>query len=148
MLTDCVSKDKAVCELFIVQSGQVSELARCARNRITQAVLAIDKSIVRAHGTGLEEVLDDDQFKWIIAAFGIGVELPSSRGSADVLRLDHLRYGKIIVAMDRSSEGKYIRNQVLGLLRKYFYPILGAGHVYTCIIDGVALSSESSTGTV
>ena len=82
MLSDCISKDRSVAEIFVVQSGKAATLAESMRDRFTQAVLPVDATIVRAEGTTLDEVLDNDDFKNIVASLGVGIWLDSqSAGS-------------------------------------------------------------------
>ena len=59
MLTDCLSNDSSVAELFIVQPLKAYEFAKSVRDRVTQAVLPIDETIIKARGARVEEILGE-----------------------------------------------------------------------------------------
>jgi DNA gyrase subunit B len=147
VLSDCVSCDPAVAELFIVQAGRASELAKSARNRLTQAVLDIDNTIITARGARVEDVLDNESFRGLVCGLGVGISLGKNKDDGCV-DLGHLRYGKIIIATDGSAEGTYIRTQVISLLYSFMYPVIGSGHVYTATIKEPALASEADFETL
>lgn len=71
MLSDCVSADRSVSELFVVQDS----FERLAKERRPNdaSLLCIDASIVEVTGARLDEVLDDEQTKSLIAALGAGI---------------------------------------------------------------------------
>jgi DNA gyrase subunit B len=125
-ISDCASKDAPACELFIVQSGYAA-LAKEMRDRVYQAVLSVDSTIVMIKGANLYSMLDDDEVKSIIAALGVGIVVQRSHQH---FKLENLRYGKVIIVTDPSAEGMHILAQVVSLLYKSMYPVMAAGHVY------------------
>jgi DNA gyrase/topoisomerase IV subunit B len=127
--------------LYIVQAGKAHEYAKSVRDRLTQAVLPIDTMIIKARGARVEEVLDDDGFMSLVCAVGVGIAL--TRRADGCVCLDYLRYGKIIIATDESFDGRYVRTQVISLLKRFMRPVLARGHVFTTLVSERALESES-----
>ncbi len=125
-LYDCASKDPARTEMFIVQSdfgGVTKEM----RDRMTQAVLPISHSIIKIKRARLDLVLDCEEVKSMISALGIGICL---RRGDDGFDLAKLRYGKVILVMDGTDEGQFIRDQVLAFFYRFMRPLLRDGHVF------------------
>lgn len=147
MLSDCIAKDSQTAEIYIVQQKEYGAVAKSVRDRMTQAVLPMDDRIVREEGASLEKVLDNDGFKSMIAALGVGMWFPDDKGSVQIFSLDflhHLRYKKIILVTDESSKGRYIRTQMLSLLYRFLYPLMVNGHVYISPIPSRLKITEAS----
>lgn len=125
-LSDCVSTDAPACELFIVQFNFASK-AKEMRDRVFHAVLSVDSNPVKIKGAPLDVLLDDDEVKSILDSLGVGI---FHRDFPDLLRLDNLRYGKIIIVTEPTEEGTYIRAQVVSLFHRLLCPVMAAGHVY------------------
>jgi DNA gyrase subunit B len=120
-LHDCVRKDASETELLIVGEGPLYEAAKEGRDRLTQAVLVIDKTI--ACGDDAWDALSNDSCQSIIAALGVGI-------ADKPLDMERLRYGRVIVVTDQSEEGLRIRNEVLRFLDTYSRPVLEEGHIF------------------
>ena len=142
MLNDCISKDRSVAEIFMVQSGRAAALAKSTRDRFTQAVLPVDGAIDRTEGAPLDEILENDDFQNIVASLGVGICL-DSQSAGSTFRIDRLRYGKIILVTDESPEGASIRTQIVLLLHRFMRPLLQGGCVYTLPVTGLATMTES-----
>lgn len=117
-------------------------MAREARDRMTQAVLPLTSSIIRAEGATLDEVLDDQDFKHLVACLGVGICLPGGIDWSETFKLEFLRYGKVILALDRSNRGTYIREQFLALARQYMHLLFTQGHIYSVQIDSTEGMTE------
>ena len=139
-LSDCVSKDASQCELFIVRSGEVGDMAGSVRDRVTQAVLFVDESIVDIGNAELDELLDDELVKAIIAALSVGICYEGFW--AAMFEIERLRYHKIILVMDQSPEGRHNRTQLIQLFHVFFGPLLEGGFVYESPVDPLSLTSE------
>jgi DNA gyrase/topoisomerase IV subunit B len=133
MLADCITQDRSAAELFMVRQGTAATMAKAVRDRFTQAVLSIDETIVDGDGT-LDEVLDNENFKIIVASLGAGFWLDGSSESIS-FDLDRLRYGKIVVAFDDGPEGIHIRTQVVSLLTRFMFPVVASDFVSTPAIN-------------
>lgn len=144
MLSDCISKDLAVAELYIVRAA-IATLAKPARDRFTQAVFSLSDSIIGLHQASLDEVLDDEDFKGLVACLGTGILLSEMDPSHDgpTFSLARLRYGKVIVATEETPLGNSFQTEVLSLLQRFTSPVIKEGYVSTCPIPPLALSSET-----
>jgi DNA gyrase subunit B len=121
-LADCQSKDPAECELYIVEGLSAGGPAKQGRDRRIQAVLPIRGKIINSHKYRVDRVLDNNEFKDIATALGIGI--------GETLNLESLRYGKVIVMADADVDGSHISTLVLTLLYRFFRPLIEKGHVY------------------
>lgn len=129
-LNDCVSKEPAVAELFLVQSS-LAPVARVVRDRMTQAVLEIGATTVSVPGGQAEELLIDDNFQWIVASLGTGLCLWP--GDEICFSLAGLRYGKVVIACEPTSLGGHVTEHVVGLFHRFLGPLVEAGHVYLAV---------------
>jgi Ser/Thr protein kinase RdoA (MazF antagonist) len=130
-MSDCMSKDSAKAELYIVRSDWIGETIKVNRDRMTQAVLFLSDNMVDLGTVEIDAMLDDEDCKSLIACLGIGLDLGFGPGGETGFDLNYLRYGKVILAMDDSPEGTHVRKQALALITTYMEPMVKAGHVYT-----------------
>lgn len=125
-LSDCINKDPALTELFIVQSNYFVQ-AKEARDRMGQAVLPVDDSIAKIKGSELGDLLDDDNIKSIIASLGVGISMGRGRGLLD---LSCLRYGKVIIVCDETAAGIHIRAQIVTFFKRFNRPIMDRRRIF------------------
>ena len=116
MLSDCTAKNPAEAEIFIVGRQSLATMAKSVRNRMTQAVLPIGDGILEMEGADLEDVLDDEDGKGIVAALGVGICLSEEKEESETFDLKLLRYDKIIVVVDNSSGGRFVQAPVIAFL--------------------------------
>jgi topoisomerase-4 subunit B len=132
-LSDCVSKDASTAELFLVQDV-LGAAAKQVSDRVTQAVLPIDGSILKIEDADLISVLSDGQVQSVIATLGVGICLEDCDPS--LFNLDWLRYGKVIIACEPTAEGAYVEEQILALFHRLLAPVVAAGHVHIALPEG------------
>ncbi len=140
-LSDCVSKDPAACELFIVEGESAGGTVKGARDRMTQALLPLKGKILNVERARIDKALDNDEIKSLIAALGAGVDIHTSRvtdvegeepqnGSSEHFDIGKLRYHKVIIMTDADVDGEHIRTLLLTFFYRYMKPIITQGYLY------------------
>lgn len=122
MLHDCISKDDA--ELFLI-GPSAGPCLREHRDRLSQAYLILEDEVFQLNLEVLDECLDSEGFKSIVASLGVGVDL----GFASTIVPEKRRYSRIILALETEAQVDFM----VRLFERYFGPILLEGHVYRTV---------------
>lgn len=123
-LSDCNSKDRAICEIFLVEGDSGAGGAKMARNRNHQAILALRGKVLNVEKAPIEKVFDNKEIQTMITAF------TSNQSFGEEMDLSKLRYDKIVILTDADVDGDHIKTLLLTLFYRYFKPMLLANKVY------------------
>lgn len=122
-LADCIERDAARAELFLVEGDSAGGSAKQGRDRNYQAIMPLRGKILNTWEVETEQIFSNNEVHDLSVAMGVD---PMSDD------LSGLRYGKICILADADADGLHIATLITALFTRHFPAVLNNGHVFVC----------------